>query len=107
MSNPHEEYIKTIIKNAYIELLSGIAEIHDGGIKSVDWFGHECYIHFPDPTDSKRVTIRYYWESGSIRWEKDYYDGKGHGRSIGWRQNGDIWWDHECRNGRVVNRKFY
>ena len=102
-----EEYIKTIIKNAYIELLAGIAETYNGGVKSVNWFGHECYIHFPDPSNSKQVFIRYYWESGGIEREQNYYNGKLHGRNIVWDLDGIVLWDHEYKNGEMIEEKVY
>ena len=72
--------MKNIIKNAYIALLAGVAETYKGGIKSIDKYGKECFIHFPDFPDVKKVVAKKYYKSGVIQREEEWYNGIAHGK---------------------------
>jgi hypothetical protein len=92
--------MKQNIKNAYIALLSGIAEIYKGGVKSIDEYERECFIHFPNFPATEKVVVKWYWKDGTKRYENEYQNGQLHGLSIGWRPDGTKQWEAEWQNGQ-------
>jgi len=117
--------MKTIIINAFIEILSGIAQYHeDGGVISEDKYNDTITISFPDNNPNKAMVKSYYkngkkswkeeyhqgqrhgkslcwWENGNKRWETEYHQGQRHGKYLGWRENGKKNWEAEYHQGQL------
>ena len=91
--------MKNIIKNAFIEILSGIARYHkDGGVITENVCGNPITISFP--TNSPNYAVeRGYYKNGQKRWKIEYQNGHRHGKYIGWRENGQKYFKAEYQNG--------
>lgn len=99
--------MKDIIRNAFIEMLSGIARYHkDGGVIAEDNSGNRITLYFP--TKSFNYVIeRAYYNTGEKWWEIEYKNGLRHGRNIGWYRDGNIKWEVLCENGKTIGIKEY
>ena len=42
-----------------------------------------------------------WYENGQSWWEDDYMNGKQHGKSKGWYPNGQLWWEHDYVDGKL------
>jgi len=92
--------MKDIIRNAFIEILSGIAEYHeDGGVINKDEYDNIITISFPDNNPNKAV-VKCYWENGNKRREMEYYQGKQHGKDLSWHESGNKNWEIEYYQGK-------
>ena len=100
--------MKNIIKNAFIEILSGIAKYHkDGGVITKDEHGNSITISFPTCLPSCAI-IRKYYKNGQKWWEAEYQNGQKHGKSIGWHyENGQKRYKREYQKGKLINAKYY
>ena len=99
--------MKTIIENAFIEILSGIAQIHkDGGVMFQSKCGDPITVSFPTQSPTYAM-VRAYWENGTKCWEIEYQQGQKHGKNIGWRKDGTKYWEVEYHHGERVSENRY
>ena len=93
--------MKSIIKNAFIEILSGIAQYNkDGGVITKDKDDYPITISFPTKSPNYAI-VRYYWDNGSKFWEAEHYEGKPHGKMFEWYRNGNKHWKAEYYKGNL------
>ena len=90
---------KQTFHDVYIAKLSGIAEYkNEKEMWREDSDDGKFTIEFIDDSISK-VIVRLYHENGNKYWERNYADGKLHGKHIGWYEIGNKRWEENYVDG--------